>query len=636
MRNITVRLGDKIKNIILFIFCAFYCVMLPSLADDSTDVASFSCPNNVCIEGYMPYSAKKDETIFSSSFYKIDKIDPTSKTNSEGFNMPGARGTNQLIIYTHNSGESTETNEYGYEAIVVGNTVVDLSGANSPIPENGFVISGHGKAKTWINNAIKIGTKVYVNIDEMRVYTYLTSESYLYLASKKIEETEQMIHYYSQNNPYFNQRFANLYINDAKKYLKKARKNPQAVKKNVSLAIEAANDALKNTVPYKQTEMKGVWIRPVELNSYEIKTTIKNLKRLGVNTIFLETFYHGKTIYPSKLMSTYGFVPQNERFQGFDPLKIWRDECKKEKIELHIWFETFYLGNDNPANNPQHILFLNPSWGNKTKKDYLSINPTKATTEHNGYFLDPANPEVRTFLLDLIREIITNYHPDGINLDYIRYPQAISEMNSWGYTEKARDLFKDVYGKDPVDFSDTASLVEWSNFRRSFITLMVKSVHELCMKHKVYLSTVIFPDRLSALTTKLQDWKEWSRSGYIDGVTPLFLTCDARTASRAIKRVASAISPKTDLFAGIFVTFIGGSPDDLIRQIHETRKLDLNGVVLFDYAHTTNRYADVLTMFFKPKDIAVPNNNEKDDSDGKALESSKKEKKKFWGFFTFN
>lgn len=619
----------------LFLCFVFFILGILSVsAKDLTGVSSYLCPGDICVDGYKPYIAKKDEIIYSSSFYKIDKIDPTSKTNVEGFNMPGARGTNQLIIYTSNSGESTKTNEYGYEAIVVGNTVVDLSGANSPIPENGFVISGHGKAKNWINNAINIGTKVYVDVEDMRVYTYVTSESYLYLATKKIEETEQMMQFYSQqNNPYFNQRFANLYINDAKKYLKKAKKNPQAVKRNVSLSIESANDALKNTVPYKQGEMKGVWIRPVELSSFEIRNTIRNLKRLGVNTIFLETFYHGKTIYPSKLMATYGFVPQNEMFQGFDPLKIWREECKKEKIKLHIWFETFYLGNDNPNANPQHILFLNPGWGNKTKKEYMAINPTKATTEHNGYFLDPVNPEVRTFLLDLLEEIIVNYHPDGINLDYIRYPQAISEMNSWGYTEKARELFESVYDKDPVKFSDTATLVEWANFRRNYVTLMVKAAHELCVKHKVYMSAVIFPDRLSALTTKLQDWKEWSHQGYVDAVTPLFLTCDARTASHSIKRVASVLSPKTELFAGIFVTFIGGSPDDLIRQIHETRKLNLNGVVLFDYAHTTNRYSDVLAMFFKPKDV-VPQNEESSVNGEKEADKEKTSKKKWFKFFT--
>ena len=553
------------KRILLFFICLI--IGIGAFAEDIIqDVAS----GGKVPDGYLPYVAKKDEVIYSSSHYKINKFDPTVKTNVEGVNMPGARGANQLVIYTPNCGETTGTNEYGYEAIVVGNTVVDLSGANSPIPPDGFIISGHGKAKTWINNAVKIGTKVYLDLENMTIYTYVTSESYIFLANKKLEETEQMIQYYSQNNPSFNPRFSNMYLEDARKYIKKAKKNPQAVKKNVSLAIEASNDALKNIIPYKSNEMKGVWIRPVERSAYEIRNSVKKLKRLGVNTVFLETFYHGKTIYPSKLMATYGFIPQNEIFAGFDPLEIWRDECKKEKIKLHIWFETFYVGNDNPNVNPQSILFLNPSWGNKNKKDYASLNPVKVSTEHNGYFLDPVNPEVRKFLLDLMEEIIVTYRPDGINLDYIRYPQAVSEMNAWGYTEIARDLFKQEYGVDPVDLGPSEYAVAWGNFRRNYVTAMVKSTNSLCKKHKVYLSAVIFPDRLAAFTSKLQDWKEWSQNGYIDGVTPLFLTCDARTASSAIKKVASTIQPRTDLYAGLFVTFIGGSPDDLIRQIHES------------------------------------------------------------------
>ncbi len=621
------------KRILLFFICLI--IGIGAFAEDIIqDVAS----GGKVPDGYLPYVAKKDEVIYSSSHYKINKFDPTVKTNIEGVNMPGARGANQLVIYTPNCGETTGTNEYGYEAIVVGNTVVDLSGANSPIPPEGFVISGHGKAKTWINNAVKIGTKVYVDLENMTIYTYVTSESYIFLAGKKLEETEQMIQYYSQNNPSFNPRFSNMYLDDARKYIKKAKKNPQAVKKNVSLAIEASNDALKNIIPYKSNEMKGVWIRPVERSAYEIRNSVKKLKRLGVNTVFLETFYHGKTIYPSKLMATYGFTPQNENFVGFDPLEVWRDECKKEKIKLHIWFETFYVGNDNPNVNPQSILFLNPSWSNKNKKDYASLNPVKVSTEHNGYFLDPVNPEVRKFLLDLLEEIIVTYRPDGINLDYIRYPQAVSEMNAWGYTELARDLFKQEYGVDPVDLGPSEYAVAWGNFRRSYVTAMVKSVNSLCKKHKVYLSAVIFPDRLAAFTSKLQDWKEWSQNGYIDGVTPLFLTCDARTASTAIKKVASTIQPRTDLYAGLFVTFIGGSPDDLIRQIHESRKLNVGGVILFDYAHITTRYTDVLAMFFRPKDsynnsTVTANAQNSDKTDRK---SKKEKKKKLNWIFSFD
>ena len=73
-----------------------------------------------------------------------------ASTNWKGLNYPGLRGANQLVIYSPSFGMRTNTNEFGTEAIVVGDTVVSLSGADSLIPANGFVISGHGSAKNGL------------------------------------------------------------------------------------------------------------------------------------------------------------------------------------------------------------------------------------------------------------------------------------------------------------------------------------------------------------------------------------------------------------------------------------------------------------------------------------------------------
>ena len=51
---------------------------------------------------------------------------------------------------------------------------------------------------------------------------------------------------------------------------------------------------------------------------------------------------------------------------------------------------------------------------------------------------------------------------------------------------------------------------------------------------------------------------------------------------------------KTELYAGLFVTFMGGTSEDLVKQIFETRKMNVNGVILFDYAHTTSIYTNTL------------------------------------------
>ena len=200
--------------------------------------------------------------------------------------------------------------------------------------------------------------------------------------------------------------------------------------------------------------------------------------------------------------------------------------------------------------------------------------------------------------MKLIDEIITTYKPDGINLDYIRYPNCVSgsESTSWGYTDYARNEFKMIFGVDPVDIAKSDPLwLEWTNYRRQKITDMVKKAGELGRRKHTYISAVIFPDRQAALNNKLQDWKTWSTRGYLNGFTPLFLTCDAKTANKMMMDIINAKSANTDFYAGLFVTFMGGSDEDLIRLIHEARKVNAKGVILFDYAHLSNKYINTLS-----------------------------------------
>lgn len=566
--------------------------------DEEDNNIEVNFPEEILPPVFKPYQPAKNEVVFSYTKNLINAIDPTALTNRTGSYLPGARGINQLVIYTPNYGVRTNTNEFGAEAVVEGNTVTELSGADSFIPQDGLVISGHGKAKTWMNSVIKVGTKIYIDKTSNLIYTYTTSESYIFESEKKIAEAEQMLEYYRSKSPDYNWKLPYSYINDAKNYLKKAQKNPEEVQKYSQLAIEASNDALKSVLPYKNGELKGIWVRPTEKTEADIKASLDRLKQAGIDNIFLETYYHGKTIFPSKTMQAYGFTPQYEQFVGIDPLEIWIREAHKRNMKVHTWFETFYAGNQNPDNNPQNILAMNPSWGNKTKKDIDLTTPSRSASEHNGYFLDPANPYVQDFLIKLLEEIITTYKPDGVNLDYIRYPNCVSSAESanWGYTEFARNDFLMIYGTDPAELKKTDMLwQDWNNYRREQITNMVKKAGQLGKRTNTYISAVVFPDRQSALNSKHQDWKTWSTRGYLNGLTPLFLTCDSKTANKMMTDVINAKSGNTDFYAGLFVTFMGGSDEDLIRQIHEARKVNANGVILFDYAHLNNKYINTLS-----------------------------------------
>ncbi len=554
---------------------------------------------------YSPYTLKKGEILINQSKRPVDKVNPTIYSNASGSVFPGARGANQLVLYTSDYGDRTNTNEFGTEAIIEGNVVTELSGADSFIPKNGAVISGHGIAKSWITANISVGTRVYYDKTTKVITTFTTSESLLFEAGRKIDEARNMVNYYKNTNQNYDWKEPNNYIKEADNYLKKAAKNPEEAEKYSHLAIKAANSALKSVIPYKNTEFKGVWLRPTETTEEAIVQAIQKLKKAGIDNIILETYFHGRTIFPSKTMEKYGFIAQNEKFNGIDPLKIWIREAHKNNIKIHIWFETFYVGNQAPNSNPRNILAVKPGWGNKTRQFYESGNATPSPSEHNGYFLDPANPEVQQFLYALITEIITTYKPDGINLDYIRYPQSVSTsaISSWGFTEYARTDFYKKYGKDPIALSSTDPLWEyWNIYRRTQVTNFVEKIGKLGKANNVYISAAIFPDIKKARAYKQQDWQTWSANNYVNGFTPLFLTCNAKTLNSMILSILAHKAPSTDLYAGLFVTFMGGSEEDLIREIHETRKLDVGGVILFDFAHLDNRYIHTLgTRVFKPK-----------------------------------
>lgn len=633
----------NLKRIVIIFLSLFF-----TIGQVNADEQTFSFPaddNEVStpqINAFQPLNLGKNEVIFKQSSTKVDVIDPSNAASY----FPGGRGANKLVIYTPNYGIHTGTNEFGTEAIVEENTVTSLSGADSTIPSNGLVISGHGIAKNWINQNITVGSKVYVDVFNNKITVYTTSDSYTYEARAKIKEAKSMMDYYKNSIDDYNYNLPASHIQIAENYLKIAEnenKNSIILKQYTQEAIDEANMAIKTSVPYIKNETKGVWIRPTEKNADQIIATLDNLKANGFNSVFLETYFHGKTIFPSQTMNKYGFTVQNEIFEGFDPLDVWIKEAHKRDIKVHIWFQSFYVGNQSPDYNPSSILAVRPDWGNKTKKNANSPKATMSASEHNGYFLDPANPEVHEFLLDLLSEIIDRYKPDGINLDYIRYPNATAgnDMNAWGFTEYARNDFKNQYGKDPIELTTSdVQWYDWNQYRRNNVTNFVKQVGELGKEKNVYISAVVFPDRASALASKQQDWRTWSVNNYINGFTPLFLTYDSKMLASMMNDVMNVKSPQTDLYAGLFVTFMGGAPEDLIRQIYETRKMNANGVILFDYAHTTPVYTSTLmASAFKDniKDKTLAQAKKKEEKPREKEKSNKKvvtstNSKGFWVF----
>ena len=170
------------------------------------------------IEAFNPLEINPDESIFKTESIRYDVLNPSFSASF----YPGGRGPNKLVIYSPKYGKHTGTNEFGTEAVVENNIVTELSGADSVIPTNGIVISGHGTAKNWISKNLTVGSKVYVDTATRTLTVYVTSDSLTYEVRNKIDEAKSIISYYKQKMPNYNPELSENHIRIAENYLKMA------------------------------------------------------------------------------------------------------------------------------------------------------------------------------------------------------------------------------------------------------------------------------------------------------------------------------------------------------------------------------------------------------------------------------
>ena len=158
-----------------------------------------------------------------------------------------------------------------------------------------------------------------------------------------------------------------------------------------------------------------------------------------------------------------------------------------------------------------------------------------------------------------------------------------------------------LYEVDPIEIKPRDSMWdEWCEYRKGQITQYISQVSQIARNRNVVLSAVIFPDYKLSLQTKFQDWTNWLDRGYLNAVTPLILTGDDDLAKSMLEEIRRKTSNNALIYPGLFAGFIESDPEDLLRQIHIIRKLKLNGVILFDWAHLNDNYRDVLkTSVFK-------------------------------------
>lgn len=342
----------------------------------------------------------------------------------------------------------------------------------------------------------------------------------------------------------------------------------------------------------------GVWHRPNcserERNLEELCRVIDEFKEAGINTVFLETFFHATAVFRTKLVPyrtklldyTYGDYP--------DYLTAFVEEADKRGVSVHAWVQDFYVGykEETPLvkNHPEWML-INQSGG------------IRHTTEGQGFggylFVDPSNPEVRDFLTSLYDEILTKVPKlKGLNLDYIRYPISVfQDATDTGYTELSMRDFAEQQGLSLDEGNMRESLIaliseknleaEWTAHRAAYVTAFVKQVHAMVNdRHPGKLiSTAVFSEVEMTYKLKKQNVRAWLDNGYINMVTPMVYFYEADQVYDAVKKLTDMCSC-VNCYSGLYTTFHNQTIDELESHIKVSLEGGAKGFVLFDSAKT--------------------------------------------------
>lgn len=298
----------------------------------------------------------------------------------------------------------------------------------------------------------------------------------------------------------------------------------------------------------------------------ELCEILDRLKAANFNTVLLQTRLRGDLIYPSSIETFAESMTGNTgRNPGYDPLAFAIEECHKRGMELHAWLVTI------PAGNTRQVKLLG-------KNSVVQKNRKICKLYKGNWYLDPGNPEAKEYLSRIVKEITSRYDIDGIHFDYIRYPEGADNFPD---TDSFRKYGK---GKD---------LKQW---RRDNITDIVRRLYTDIKTIKPWVKVSSSPvgkyrdtNRYTsrgwnAYHVVYQDAQKWLKEGIHDALFPMMYFQGNNFYPFALDWKEN--DGNRWVVPGLGIYFLSPdeqnwSLDEIVRQIHFTRQVKLNGQAYF-------------------------------------------------------
>ncbi|MBB1285291.1 family 10 glycosylhydrolase [Flavisolibacter sp. BT320] len=259
---------------------------------------------------------------------------------------------------------------------------------------------------------------------------------------------------------------------------------------------------------YPKKEMRAVWMATVfGLDWPEGKYTVAaqkkhytdyldKFKELNINAVFVQIKGMGDAFYNSPyepwsaaITGTRGTDP------GYDVLKFMIDEAHTRGMEFHAWMNPYRIATRTAVTTSYPAL-------------HASVNADWVVSHEKIQIYNPALPEVRQRLADIVKDVITKYDVDGIHFDDYFYPDPSSAGQM-----VSDDADYQKYGAGTATKED---------FRRSNVDKAIKGVYDVIVatKPQVVFSVSPAPDPDYNFKTLFADVRKWNEQGWLDVVIP--------------------------------------------------------------------------------------------------------------------
>lgn len=300
------------------------------------------------------------------------------------------------------------------------------------------------------------------------------------------------------------------------------------LKRSALAAVLLAIAALPMSSGVKR-EVRSVWMATVWAldwpSSTSSTTAQKNemvkyldvLQKNNFNAIYFQVRTMSDAFYKSSYEPWSSYLTGTRgKDPGWDPLAFVVEECHKRGMECHAWVNPYRFSTGS-------------NWSTAQDQALKSAGMLLAYTKSDGKtttILNPGLESVRKRIVDVCKEIISNYDVDGLVFDDYFYPEGIPVTSSAG----DYDLWQ-----------ESGASMTFGDWRRNNVNQMVADVYKMVQQQKPYVRFGISPAGAACTSAAVaakhgidrcpvaSDWQydgifsdpvAWLEAGTIDYISP--------------------------------------------------------------------------------------------------------------------